>query len=268
MVGLPAGPPHGYLSWMRAPLRWALIGIGALAVVASGWLFRENRELEREVAELRRTSTSTSISASTSASTSADAPGAERRRGGLGAFLGGLGRATSRERPELEGPKEESRAERRRRRPEELRAMRGREPGESVEDYRSRVVPFVQTALGVPRVRLDQARKDAEAAAKVTDEQRAELDELFADVTRETLDLTNQAIADGDLTPYERNYGGVLQWGGGLGAILGSTQTRIGDILTPEQRQIMADQGFEWGEYLGVTMPWEQLQPPPPPSDG
>ena len=147
-------------------------------------------------------------------------------------------------------------------------AMLGREPGESVEDYRARVVPFVQTALAVPRTRLADARKAAEAAASVTDEQRAKLDALFQDVQEETLELTNQAILDGDLTPYERNYGGVLQWGGGLGAILNSTQARIGDILTPEQRAIMADQGFEWGEYLGVTMPWEELQPPPAPSDG
>lgn len=250
------------------PLRWALIGVAVLGPGAAGWLYKENRALEREVAELRKRGSSPSPSSSPSPTTSSGGPAAEKQGGGLGRLLGGLGRVTSRERPELAGQQEESRAERRRRRQEEMRAMLGREPGESVADYRARVVPFVQTALAVPRTRLDDARKEAEAAAKVTDEQRARLDALFADVQRETLDLTNQAIADGDLTPYERNYGGVLQWGGGLGAILGSTQTRIGDILTPEQRQIMADQGFEWGEYLGVTMPWERLEPPPPPSDG
>ena len=250
---------------MRAPWRWALIGAAVIGLAAAGWLYKENRALERELAALRGSSPSPSPSTSTSTGTATEQPA---KRGGLGGFLGGLGRATSRERPELDAPKEESRADRRRRRQEELRAMLGREPGESVADYRARVVPFIQTALGVPRIRLDEARKEAEAAARVTDEQRAKLDALFDDVTRETLDLTNQAIAAGDLTPYERNYGGVLQWGGGLGAILGSTQTRIGDILTPEQRQIMADQGFEWGEYLGVTMPWESLEPPPAPSDG
>ncbi len=249
---------------MRAWLRWGSIAVAVLGLAAAGWLYRENRALEAEIGQLRTQGPSPSPSTSTPTSTSTSTG----KRGGLGGFLGGLGRATSRERPELESPKEESRAERRRRRQEELRAMLGREPGESVADYRARVVPFIQTALAVPRTRQGDARKEAEAAARVSDEQRAKLDALFADVTRETLDLTNQAIADGELTPYERNYGGVLQWGGGLGAILGTTQTRIGDILTPEQRQIMADQGFEWGEYLGVTMPWEQLEPPPPPSDG
>lgn len=247
--------------------RWATVAAALLGIGAAGWLYRENRTLEREVAELRaRPAAAATANGSAAAGGAAGKPA--RRGGGLGGFLGGLGRASSRERPELEASEQESRAERRRRRQEELRAMLGREPGESVEDYRARVVPFVQTALGVPRIRLEDARKEAEAAARVSDDQRAKLDALIDDVTRETLALTNEAVAAGDLTPYERNYGGVLQWGGGLGAILGTTQTRIGDILTPEQRQTMSDQGFEWAEYLGVSIPWEKLEPPPPPSDG
>lgn len=146
--------------------------------------------------------------------------------------------------------------------------MLGREQGESADDYRARVVPLVMTALAIPRARMDDARREAEKAAGVTDEQRAKLDQLFDDVTRETMDFTNQAIAGGELTPYERNLSGLLSWGGGLGAILGSTQARISGILSPEQRDILTDQGFEWGEYLGVRIPWEKLEPPPPPGDG
>jgi hypothetical protein len=171
-----------------------------------------------------------------------------------------------RERPELAGAPEESRAEKRRRRQEELRAMLGREPDESVEEYRARVAPMIQTALAVPRTRLEQARAEAEKAAGVTDEQRSKIDTLLADVSRETLALTNQAIAAGELTPYERNYAGVLSWAGGLGAILGTTQSRMGEILSEEQRGAMSDSGFEWAEYFGVRIPWEELQPPPPPS--
>ena len=144
--------------------------------------------------------------------------------------------------------------------------MLGRDPDETVEEYRARVAPMIQTALAVPRTRLEEARREAEKAARVTDEQRAKIDSLLADVSRETLALTNQAIASGDLTPYERNYAGVLSWAGGLGAILGSTQTRMGEILSDEQRAAMSDAGFEWAEYFGVKIPWEDLQPPPPPS--
>ena len=167
---------------------------------------------------------------------------------------------------EKEGQPDESRSDRRRRRQEELRAMLGRDADETVEEYRARVAPMIQTALAMPRTRLEEARREAERAAKVTDQQRANIDELFADVSRETLALTNEAIATGDLTPYERNYAGVLSWAGGLGAILGTTQTRMGEILSQEQRASMSEAGFEWAEYFGVKIPWEDLQPPPPPS--
>jgi hypothetical protein len=248
---------------------WLLALPAVVGLAAAAWLFRENRALEEELAELRRRPAPVAASGGAAA-----APGAvgERRAGSGGrvaGFLRALGNsAASRETPSLKEPERETRGERRRRRMEELRAMLGREPGESVEDYRARVIPMITTALMVPRARMEEARREAEKAAAVTDQQRAQLDQLFDDVTRETLDLTNQAIAGGDLTPYERNISGMLSWGGGLGAILGSTQTRIGGILSPDQRQILVDQGFEWGEYLGTRMPWEQLQPPPPPSDG
>jgi len=248
---------------------WLFALPAVLGVAAAAWLYRENRALERELAEARRAG---------GAGVASQAPRADRvagaseptaragpRGGGVGGFLRGLGQASARERPSLPEPEHESRGERRRRRMEELRAMLGREPGESADDYRARVVPMISAALLAPRARLEQERAEAEKAAGVTAEQRAQLDKLFEDVNRETLALTDQAVASGDLTPYERNLAGMLSWGGGLGAILGSTQTQIAAILSAEQRQTLADQGFEWGEYLGVRMPWEKLQPPPPP---
>jgi hypothetical protein len=254
---------------MRALRPWLLALPAVLGLAAAAWLYRENRALERELAEARRGAGGAGAQAP-AAPAAASAPGpAEKPRGGIGGFLRGLGQASARDRPTLPEPERETRSERRRRRMEELRAMLGREPGESADDYRARVVPMITAALLAPRARLEAARVEAEKAAGVTADQRAQLDKLFEDTTRETLDLTNQAITGGDLTPYERNLSGLLQWGGGLGAILGSTQTQIAGILSADQRQTLADQGFEWGEYLGVRVPWEQLQPPPPPhADG
>jgi hypothetical protein len=252
------------------PWLYALPAVFCLG--AAVWLFRENRALEEELAEARRVGAGGAEAVAGApekpgAGGTAEAGARPAARGsGLGGLLRGLGRASARQQPSLDPPARESRAERRQRRMEELRAMLGREPGESVADYRSRVVPMITTALAVPRARMEDARREAEKAAGVTDEQRAQIDHLFEDVMRETIDLTNQAIAGGDLTPYERNLSGLLTWGGGLGAILGSTQSRLGTILSAEQRQILGDQGFEWGEYLGTRVPWEQLDPPPPPS--
>jgi hypothetical protein len=251
-----------YLRWMG---RWRIVAAaapGLVAVIAAGWLWRDNRSLRAELATARNAPATSAAPATAPAAAKASPAG----RGNVSGFLRGLGQASSRERPELSSGEGETRAERRQRRQEELRAMLGREPDETVEEYRARVVPFIQTGLALPRGRMDEARRVAEEAAGVTDKQRAEIDSLFADISRETLALTNEAISTGDLTPYERNYAGVLSWAGGLGAILGTTQTRMSDILSPEQLATMSDGGFEWAEYFGVRIPWEDLQPPPPPS--
>jgi hypothetical protein len=57
----------------------------------------------------------------------------------------------------------------------------------------------------------------------------------------------------------------VLQYAGGLGSILEGAEARVGGILTPTQVQAIYASGFEWGEYLGVTAPWERLHAPPDP---
>ena len=247
---------------------WWIALPGVLALGAIGWLYRENRALERELVSLRRAAPAevAGAGARLPASEPAASPGREPRAGGgIGRLLRGLGRGSSP--PTLDEPRKESRAERRQRRADEIRAMLGREPGESAEDYRARVLPMVTAALVIPRARMEEARAEAERAAGVTPAQREQLDALFDDVARETIELTNQAIASGDLTPYERNVAGLLSWSGGLGAILGSTQGRIGGILGAEQQRILSDQGFEWGEYLGAHTPWEKVEPPPEPTD-
>jgi hypothetical protein len=166
--------------------------------------------------------------------------------------------------PRLAEAPKESRLDRRVRRQSELAALLGRDADETDEEYRSRMLPFLKMALDKPRANVDDMRKQAEEAAKVSAEQHQQLDAAFDEVYTELLDYTNGAITDGQLTPYDRNVKGILQYAGGLGAILESAEGRVGKILTPEQVRTMYDTGFEWGEYLGVRAPWENLRPPPP----
>lgn len=99
----------------------------------------------------------------------------------------------------------------------------------------------------------------------MTAEQSKQLDAAFDKIYTDVLDYTNKAITDGQLSPYERNVAGWLDYAGGLGGMLTEANGSIGKILTPEQMKVMASSGFEWGEYLGLSAPWEQLKPPPPP---
>lgn len=248
-----------------------LIGALLLASVGCAWLYRENRLLRNQLVALND---SAPVPANAASRNEQSATGSETQATQATQEPGSgdepKWRFAQRPRPTLEvkpeaEPEPEDRAQRRQRRQAEMAAMFGRLDGETPEEYRERMVPFLQTALAVPRQRVRDARRRAEEAAKVTDEQRAALDRVFEDVHQEALTLTNRAVAEGDLTPYRRNWAGALNYAGGIGAVLGAAEARAGEILDPTQQRILYEQGFEWGEYLGATVPWEQLEPPPPP---
>lgn len=167
--------------------------------------------------------------------------------------------------PKLPEEPKESRLDRRVRRTEEFAEKFGRLDGETEEEYKARVMPLIKLGLAFPRERAAEARKIAEEKAKVTPEQSAKLDKAFEKVYEDVLDYTNKAIQDGQLSPYERNVAGWLDFAGGLGGILNDAQGQVGKILDPSQMKAMYDAGFEWGEYLGAFAPWENLRPPPPP---
>lgn len=245
---------------LRTPL---LAGAAILGILAAGWLYRDNRALSAEVARLHAVEKNRP-DPWTGAKPAAESVGGAARGGfsPLRALTGS--RPPSAAPPTLGEAPKESRLERRLRRQGELAALLGRDADESEDEYRSRMLPFLKMALEKPRANVDEMRKAAEAAAKVTDQQRADLDAAFDEVYSELLDYTNGAVADGQLTPYDRNVKGMLQYAGGLGAILEGAEGRVGKILSADQVQTMYDTGFEWGEYLGVQAPWEQLRPPPP----
>jgi hypothetical protein len=155
--------------------------------------------------------------------------------------------------------------DRRARRTEEFAATFGRLDGETEDEYRARLLPLLTAGLTVPRLRVEEMRKAAQEKAHVTPEQSTRLDKTFDKIYGDVLDYTNKAITDGQLSPYERNVSGWLEFAGGLGGILNDANAQIGKILDPAQIRTMYDAGFEWGEYLGLKAPWEQLKPPPPP---
>ncbi|KAB2888173.1 MAG: hypothetical protein F9K40_20700 [Kofleriaceae bacterium] len=241
--------------------------MAVLGLLGAGWLYLENRDLSAEVARLRaieknRPDPWTGADRDQVASAADDA---SDRRGGFAFPIPGRGKAASSSEPPptLDAKPKETRLERRLRRQSELAALLGRDPDESEEDYRSRMLPFLEMALARPRANVDEMRRQAEIAANVTDAQSKQLDQEFEAIYGEVIDFTNAAVADGQLTPYDRNVKGMLQYAGGLGAILEGAEGRIGKILSAEQMRAMYNTGFEWGEYLGVRAPWERLRAPP-----
>ena len=139
-------------------------------------------------------------------------------------------------------------------------------------DVRSLVSNKQAVALAVERFgKLDILIGNAgimDMPALLEDLPEDRLDAAFDEVYDELISYTDGAIADGQLSPYDTNVPGMLDYAGGLGGILTGAESRIGEILSASQRQQIEDSGFEWGEYLGVSAPWERLTPPPPPPGG
>jgi hypothetical protein len=235
---------------------WILAATTTLGIAASIWLYLDNRALRSELEDRP-----TVVATPTEKAVVARAPDPWTTPTRSVTPVKALG-----DKPALpEQNPTEARMGRRVQRTAEFGAMFGRGDGETDDEYRARIVPMIKAGLAIPRARAEEMRKIAEEKAHVTPDQSAKLDKAFDKVYGDVLDYTNKAIADGQLSPYERNVAGWLDYAGGLGGVLNDAQGQIGKILDPGQMRAMYDSGFEWGEYLGLEAPWEKLRPPPPP---
>lgn len=236
-----------------------LAGTTLVGLVASVWLYLDNRSLRGELAGAK------SPPAQVAAKTDTPAPAVDPWQQTKARSAEIRSRTTNTAQPALPDPSKETRLDRRARRTEEFGAMFGRHDGETEEEYKNRIGPMIAAGLLVPRAKAAEYRRIAEEKAHVTPEQSKKLDAAFDKVYSDVLDYTNKAIADGTLSPYERNVAGWLDYAGGLGGLLNEAQGQVGKILDPGQMKTMYEAGFEWGEYLGLSAPWENLNAPPPP---
>lgn len=232
-----------------------LAGTTVLGLLTSIWLYLDNSSLREEVAEKDEVIAKAPKPSNSDVDTWIDA--AKARNGKIN-----FQAATPA--PSLPPDKKEHRLDRRVRKTEEFAALFGRMEGETEEQWKERVAPLIAAGLMKARLRTSDNRRIAAEKAKVTPEQDKAIDTAMEKVYSDVLDYTNKAVKDGQLSPYERNVAGWLDYAGGLGGILNDAQGKIGTILSPEQMKIMYDSGFEWGEYLGANAPWEGITAPPP----
>lgn len=232
-----------------------LAGTTILGLLTSIWLYLDNSSLREEVAEKDEVIAKAPKASSIGVDSWIDA--AKARNGKIN-----FQAATPA--PSLPTEKKEHRLDRRVRKTEEFSALFGRMEGETEEQWKERVAPLIAAGLMKARLRTSDNRRIAAEKAKVTPEQDKAIDAAMEKVYSDVLDYTNKAVKDGQLSPYERNVAGWLDYAGGLGGILNDAQGKIGTILSPEQMKIMYDSGFEWGEYLGANAPWEGVTAPPP----
>ena len=236
-----------------------ITAVAGISTVTSIWLYLDNRSL-RGTAEKQSAALVASQASKADPWNQPTSPGDT----GGGVRASRTGAISAPEMPVLAEPPKESRMNRRARMTEEFAAMFGRLDGETDDEYKARVMPLVKVGLDKRRTLLANNRAAAEAKAGVTPEQHAALDKAFGKTFTDVIDYANTAVKDGQISPYERNVSGWLEFAGGLGGMLNETEGGIKKILSAEQIKAMSSSGFEWGEYLGVSAPWEDLKPPPP----
>lgn len=230
-----------------------------LGLATSVWLYLDNRSLRDQLARPEAPAAAPAQTADPVAAPAGDPwTEADPRSARLPV-------TTPTAQPALPAPPKESRLDRRQRRLQEFSAMFGRHDGETEEEYKARIGPMIAAGLAMPRMRVAEYRRVAEEKAGVTPQQSKQLDQAIDKMYGDVIDYTNKAVADGLLSPYERNVAGWLDYAGGLGGMLADANGTFGKILTPDQLKAMSSSGFEWGEYLGVSAPWERLDAPPPP---
>jgi hypothetical protein len=242
-------------------------GVAVLALVLAGALFLHNQALEDDLASARRATAAAEESARVAANGWTEEADGFSANGPRSAAIRPPSLTTGTG-PALDKPRRETVMQRRARMSELIQAMFGRGPDETEDEYRARIAPMIEMYLDKPRGYATKRREQAEARAGVTKEQSAQIDAEVAKIYDDVISYTNQAVTDGQVSPYSRNVAGLLQYAGGLGSILTDAEGRFGKILTPQQLKTMYEMGFEWGEYLGLNAPWEKLNPPPPPPGG
>lgn len=238
---------------------YALTVTTVIGLLASIWLWLENRSLREELSDQATRAAAARAGSAGPRDPWLDASKPEAERAPRSGTI-----SVNTPPPTLPEQPQENRNQRRARRNAELSAMFGRGEGETEEEYKDRVTPLITAGLTKLRNRTTEMRKLAEEQAGVTKEQSQALDRVFDKAYSDAINYANDAISDGRLSPYKRDVANWLELAGGLGTMLNGVQGQIGQVLSTSQIKAMYDSGFEWSEYLGANAPWEKLRAPPP----
>jgi hypothetical protein len=130
-------------------------------------------------------------------------------------------------------------------------------PGESLHDYRDRVLPLAQSAIAPQRARVARSRDDFAALANLNPRQRAELDAATTETASALEERVMGAVMNGEVTPSTFKPMAGVGIAKDLLDIVGHGNQRFVDSLDDGQRAKLAQHPFDFGDYLVFSTPWE-----------
>jgi hypothetical protein len=130
-------------------------------------------------------------------------------------------------------------------------------PGESVRDYRDRILPLAQSAIAPQRARVARSRDEFAALANLDPRQRATLDAATSETASALEERVMGAVMNGEVSPSTFKPMTGVGLAKDLLDIVGHGNQRFVDSLTEDQRAKLAQHPFDFGDYLVFSTPWE-----------
>jgi hypothetical protein len=127
-------------------------------------------------------------------------------------------------------------------------------PGETLRDYRDRMLPLAELAVAPQRARVARTRDDF---ATLDAHQRAELDGAVQEAATAIQARVIDAIARGELRPATFKPMAGVAIARDVLDIVDRGNTRFERALTADQRTELASHRFDFADYLLFTAPWE-----------
>jgi hypothetical protein len=131
-------------------------------------------------------------------------------------------------------------------------------PGESMLDYRDRMVPLAQTVLAPHRARVARSRDDFAKSVGLDAQQRAQLDGAVADAAGQIEDKMMNAFMSGDLSPSTFKPMTGVSLARDVLDIVDRANGRFVSSLREDQKTKMAQHPFDFADYLMFSARWEE----------
>jgi hypothetical protein len=130
--------------------------------------------------------------------------------------------------------------------------------GEDMLSYRDRVVPVARAALAPQRERVTHARDELAKAAHLDATQLATLDAATAQTADAIEERVLGAVMNGDFAPDTARPMAGVQLARELLDDVAQGDQRFRSSLRDDQRATLAQQQFDFADYLLFTTKWEQ----------
>lgn len=131
--------------------------------------------------------------------------------------------------------------------------------GETLVDYRERVVPVVQAAVAPQRTRVARMRDEFFDAADLDTHQREELDAAVREAADGIQNRVLEGLATGELLPPRLRPSSAIAFLRDLLDFVVKADRRFRASLTDEQIAALDDGHFDVADYLLFSVYWEEM---------